>query len=52
MGIKKNRSKIISNEKSKLSFEHKTCFSCKEVKQAKDMILMAVWVCDTCYNKA
>ena len=48
---KKNQSKIIDNENHKLSFEHRTCFACNEVKQAKDMMLMAVWVCKDCYEK-
>ena len=48
---KKNQSKIIANENHKLLLEYKTCFACNEVKQAKDMILMAVWVCKICYDK-
>ena len=51
MAKRKNQSKIIDNENHKLSFENRTCFACNEVKQAKDMILMAVWVCKICYEK-
>jgi len=48
---KKNQSKIIENENHKLLLQHRTCFACNKVKQAKDMILMAVWVCKICYEK-
>tara|TARA_R110002074_G_scaffold114748_3_gene245319 strand:- start:936 stop:1085 length:150 start_codon:yes stop_codon:yes gene_type:complete len=47
----KKQSKIISKETEKMLSQYKTCFGCNKVKQIRDMILMAAWVCKTCYDK-